>query len=76
MYKGKGSHSDLGNYRSISVLPHLAKILENFVQRQLMKYLNDHSLINPDQSAFLRFHSTQTSLHCVVDHWLEAILSK
>ena len=38
-----------------------------------MKYLNDHSLINPDQSAFLRFHSTQTSLHRVVDHWFEAI---
>ena len=72
IYKGKGSRDDPNNYRPISIIPHVAKILESYVQTQLMQYFIRNNLLSSDQSAFLKDRSTQTSLHRVIDHWLEA----
>lgn len=41
-----------------------------------MDFLCKHAYFTINQSAFLRNHSTHTSLHRVVDDWLEAIDSK
>ena len=38
-----------------------------------MSYLEEHAFISPDQSAYLKGHSTQTSHHRVIDDWLENI---
>ena len=70
IYKGKGSMEDLGNYRPISVISHIGKVVEKEIQKQIMKFLDDHQLITPDQSAFLKKHNTQTSLHRVIDDLL------
>ena len=72
IFKNKGSADLPENYRPISVVSHLAKILEKAVCHQLMVYLTDHHFITPDQSAFLKGHSTQTALHKVVDDLLES----
>ena len=37
-----------------------------------MVLFTDHHFITPDQSAFLKGHSTQTALHKVVDDLLES----
>ena len=76
VYKGKGSIDDLSNYRPISVTCHISKILEAHVNSHLMFFLQTHNLITPDQSAFLKNHSTQTSLHRIVDDWLQNIDDK
>ena len=34
-----------------------------------MDYLEEHKFITCDQSAYLRKHNTQTSLHHVLDDW-------
>ena len=73
IYKKSGSIDDCGNYRPISVVSHLAKVLEKLVGSQLITYINENSFITPSQSAFLRLHSTHTALHKVIDNWLEAI---
>jgi hypothetical protein len=73
IYKGKGSKEDFGNYRPISVISHVAKIFEKCIQKQLLCYLQTHDFIMPDQSAYLKHHSTQTVLTNVVDCWLENI---
>ena len=70
IYKGKGSRSDPSNYRPISVICHIAKIFEKCVRNQLITYLNKFNFISCDQSAFLKNHSTVTTLHRVVDNWL------
>jgi len=70
VYKGKGSRNDECNYRPISVICHIAKILEKLIQTQVMNYLDEHELITADQSAYLKNHNTQTSLHRVIDDWL------
>ena len=48
-------------------------MIESFVSDQIIKYLEDHAFISIDQSAYLKRYSTQTSLHRVIDDWLEQI---
>ena len=61
------------NYRPISVIGHIAKIIEQLIGRQLISYLEEHQFISSDQSTYLKRHSTQTSLHRVIDDFLENV---
>jgi hypothetical protein len=69
VYKGKGCKDEKGNYRPISVIGHIPKLLERQLHCQTMDYLEEHKFITCDQSAYLRKHNTQTSLHRVLDDW-------
>ena len=71
IYKGKGSKKETNNYRPISVIPHIAKITERIVQKQLLTYLLTNDLICAYQSAYRPKNNTQTALHRVVDTWLD-----
>ena len=73
VYKGKGDTEYEGNYRPISVICHIAKLIEKEIQVQLLHYLIEHDFICLDQSAYLKYHSTQTSLHNTVDEWLQNV---
>ena len=73
IYKGKGDKDSCSNYRPISTLPFLAKILESCIQEQLIDYLTTNNILCCEQSAYLKKHSTNTSLHRVVDEWLTNI---
>ena len=74
IYKDKGSTDDNSKNRPVYVISFIAKKLEKCVKRQLMEYLQCHDFITPDQSAYLRNHSTQTVLHkAAVDGWLESM---
>ena len=70
IYKGKGDANDKGNYRPISVIGHIAKIIEREITNQVVIYLDSHNLLTSDQSAYRAQHSTQTAQHKVVDDWL------
>ena len=76
IFKGKGANDQTNNYRPITVLPHIAKIMEKLVHEQLMNYISTKSFTSPEQSAFLKRHSTETALHKVVDDRHEAINDK
>ena len=53
IHKG-GSHDDPSNYRPISVVPILAKILEKIVSNyQLSSYLEENQLFHPHQVHFV-----------------------
>ena len=73
IYKGKGQRTDPNNHRPISVVSPIAKILEKSVKCQLVSYLQQHNILSSCQSAYLKNHSTQTSLHHIVDHLLTNI---
>ena len=73
IYKDDGDINDENNYRPISVIGHIAKMVESLVSYQIIDYLESHSFISMDQSAYLKMHSTQTCLHRVIDDWLEHI---
>ena len=52
----------LNHYRPVSNLPFLGKVLEKVVAHQLTKYLEQHKMMDPYQSAYRRGHSTETAL--------------
>jgi hypothetical protein len=62
IYK-KGTKTEPGNYRPVSVLPVISKFIERIVHHQLYRYLIDNDLLCTQQSGFRKIHSCQTSLH-------------
>ena len=69
--KADGDINDENNYLPISVTGPIAKMIESLVSYQITDFLEDHNFISMDQSAYLKRHSSQTSLHRVIDDWLE-----
>ena len=54
--------TSVSNYRPISNLPHVSKILERIVNSQLIHHLEEHRLLPEVQSAYRRGHSTETAV--------------
>ena len=50
------------NNRPVSNIPFLSKLVEKIVAHQLTSYLTANSLLEPLQSAYRKFHSTETAL--------------
>ena len=59
--------NDLKNFRPVSNLPLISKILEKVVLTQLQKHLSENDLLEIRQSAYRKNHSTETALLSVVD---------
>jgi len=65
--------SDPANYRPVSNLSVMSKTLERVVAKQVMTYLTESGLLPRLQSAYRRFHSTETAIACVLSDILTAI---
>ena len=63
----------LKNYRSISNLPFLSKILEKVVLHKLLSHLQENNHSNPFQSANRAGHSTETVLLRIVKNILSSL---
>lgn len=68
-----GPHDDVNNYRPISILPVLSKVLEKHVHDCLSAYLHEHNLLHKTQSGFRSQHSCETALVHMIDSWLNAM---
>ena len=73
LYKGKGSEDNPTNYRPISLLNPMSKILEKEIQHQLCKHMNKYGLWNKDLNAYRPNHSTITALIDVMETWTSNI---
>lgn len=49
-------------FRPISILPFLSKVIESVVHKQITEFLTNNKLLNPFQSGFRAGHSTTTAL--------------
>ena len=66
----KGGPTDCpSNYRPISVLPVLSKLIENYVTKHLFGY----GILHKSQSGFRKHHSCNTALIKLLDTWLKSI---
>jgi exonuclease III len=72
LHKG-GSLSDLNNFRPISILSVISKVIERHVHDSLYKYLTQHSLLCKSQFGFRKGYSCFTCLSSMVSDWLENI---
>ena len=52
IFKNKGSASNVSNYRPISLLPCLSKVLEKIVFKNIYQHLTDHQLLTDKQSGY------------------------
>jgi len=64
---------NLSNYRPISNLSFLSKLTERVVHNRLDQHLSQNSLYNSHQSAYTKFHSTETALLSVHNSLTQAI---
>ena len=58
----KGSTTEPKNYRPISLLPLVSKIIEKVIHEQTIKYLEENNIIYKYQSGFRSKHSTNSCL--------------
>ena len=63
----------LKNYRPISNLPFLSKILEKIVLQNLFDHLTSNNLLNPHQSAYRPRHSTETAILRILNDILNSL---
>jgi len=70
--KSNLDRDDLGSYRPKSHLSFLSKLTERVVKLRLADYLSTNNL-NSFQSAYIKHHSTETTLLSVHDHITKAM---
>jgi len=75
VYK-KGSRLDINNYRPISLLSYVDKILEKVIHSRLYSYLDKIEFLSPNQFGFREHHSTELSLLSVMNRIYTAVEAK
>ena len=75
IFKRKGSNSDPTNYRPISLLPNISKILEKLVFNKIYGHIVENELLSEKQSGYRPNHSTDMQL-LYLTHQLYSTLNK
>ena len=64
----RGDTAQLNNYRPISLLPTISKLIERVIYSQLYAYFNENNLMSEQQYGFRAQHSTELASVKLVDH--------
>ena len=75
LYKN-GDPDIVNNYRPVSILPVVSKILEKIVAKQLSEYLEKNKLLSNTQHGFRPMLSTETALTTITDKIYESMDNK
>ena len=70
VFKGNGRRSDRNNYRQISVVLVLCKLLERHICDHLCDFLRSNGILHKLQSGFTKSFSTETALIRLIDELL------
>ena len=65
-----GKRNCTDNYRSISIIPVVAKVFERIIYNQLFLFFSENRLLNNCQSGFRRLHSIVTALLEASNEWV------
>lgn len=69
----KGSENEIDNYRPISLLPIISKVLETVIKNQFVDFFNINNIIDKAQHGFQKNKSTTTALADVENQVLSAM---
>ena len=72
IYKNRGRADNPSNYRPISLLPAVGKVLDKIQSQALCQYLMEKNIITEHQFGFLPGRSTTHQLLHVTELWLQA----
>ena len=67
VYKNKGSSFEACNYRSISLLSNVDKVLEKLIHKRMIKFLEDNKILYDRQFGFRCKHSTVHGLITITE---------
>ena len=68
-----GDHSNVSNYRPVSILPLFSKIMERLMYDRLVSFINKHNILYKFQFGFRNKHSTNMALIVLIDKIVSAI---
>ena len=72
IYKG-GSRSDATNYRPVTLLPVISKIMERMVTERIVAHLETNNLLSVAQHGFRKHRSCMTNLITTLDDWTKVV---
>ncbi|KAF8570763.1 hypothetical protein P879_02674 [Paragonimus westermani] len=72
IFKG-GDRSDVSNYKPVTLLPVISKVLERLVANELTKHLEGNDILSIAQHGFRKSHSCLSNLLLTLDDWMLAI---
>ena len=68
-----GDRSDPANYRPVTLLPILSKVMESIVSEHLISYLEENGILSSAQHGFISRHSCVTNLLFAQNDWTRAV---
>lgn len=71
-----GRRDDVNNYRPISVLSAMSKILERVLNKSLLSFLNVNNILSPNQFGFRRGMSTEDAVLALTEHAVRTLDNK
>ena len=69
----KGDKMDISNYRPISLLSNIDKIIEKLIYKRLYKFLENHKVLYAQQFGFRKNHSTSQTLLNITQKIMDAL---
>ena len=69
LYKNRGSQSDPSNYRPVSLLPAIGKVMDDIQSARLISFLTTNKIISPHQFGFVPRSSTVHQLVYIIGKW-------
>ena len=67
IYK-KGNHSEMNNYRPVSLLPTISKVLEKVMLSRLFQHIDSNKLLTPSQFGFQKKVCTEDAIFFLLDN--------
>lgn len=72
IYKG-GCRSDVANYRPVTLLSAVSKVMERILTEQILNHLETHHLLSVAQHGFRRYRSCLSNLLTTLNDWTQAL---
>ena len=75
LHKG-GDKTDVDNYRPISILSQINKVIEKLIHSRLVSFLRKHKIISNQQFGFRKMHNTSHSISCLYEKLITNLENK
>lgn len=76
LFKGKGDTTNVRNYRPITIVPTISKLIESIISKEIMGHLNTHQALSDCQYAYRIGRSTTAATHAFLDGVVKCLENK